>query len=255
MRKFKTLVFVILLISLTMTTSFSKERDLYIGDLVTIEVDTLNVNEADIKRAFVDFEIHQIEVLESGYLVTVSTLEVGEHQVELGGNTILFKVSSTLEPYENGDIYEGDLTMPDRRLEKLMPILMLISGSLLLVSLLVLSIRYMKKRPKKPASALELFKSMANSIDIHDKNSLGVLTKALKIYCSSLYSKPLIGYSSEDFIVALEEQMTTRPVDIVDWLNTCDRYKYQNMTVVSDQIISLRNKLLNIVETLDKSAK
>lgn len=253
MKPYKTLVLCMILITLFMTTSYSKERDLYIGDHVTIEISTLNVNEADIKKAFEGFTVHNIELTDTGYLVTISTLKTGEHTVELGGNTIVFKVSSTLEPYENGDIYEGDLSISDKRLETLMPIVMVISGGLLILSLIITLVKYLNNKPKKPATAYELFKSMTYSVDVNDKNSLGVLTKALKTYCSSRYKEALIGLNSEEFITALEGHMASKPSDIADWLQACDQYKYQNVTIKKEEMIGLRNKLIDMVETIEKT--
>lgn len=253
MKQLMPLILTLMCITFCVTTSYGEERDLYIGDPVTIEIGTLSVNEADIRRAFKDFTIHDITNSETGYQVTISTLKTGEHLVEIGGNSILFTVASTLEPYENGDIYEGNLALPDRRLENAMPIVMGISGILALISIIFLIIKYFRNKAANISTPYGRFTAYMSTVNIEDKNSLGGMTKALKLYCAESYEKPLVSLSSADFINEISLVLPRKPNAVITWLSDCDAIKYQDIDINASTIETLKESLLTIVEDLNNT--
>lgn len=226
------LIFLLSIIGIDRTFIQGEEetRQLYIGDPLMLQIEGDNLSDEDILSALSEFEIIRHEREGDTFFVTVRTFEPGDYTVQIGNQPLEIQVGSTLEDYPQEDIYRVEAQettdwTPAYR------IALLISGLVFLLSLVIYFIQsYRKKRQKKEVhrTPYEEFYHTLESIEIVNREALGVMTKAFKTYLTQISGQSFEGLSTKESFEKLESmpQLVRYAQDIHRWMTWCDTYKY-----------------------------
>ncbi|MBC7960946.1 MAG: hypothetical protein H7X94_13885 [Vallitaleaceae bacterium] len=226
----------------------AEERNIYIGDLITLEVKTKETDEETLKKAFEAFEIVDIHETKEGYSLTLRTFEAGDYEVVIGNQPITISVQSTLDDLDRKDIFEGDLTprkgqlpIPWLVIDGVMAVLFVISGTLYLL-------KKRKTKKSKNKSPYEKFLSALENVQTSTKDSLVEITIIFKNYLEELFHYKIIGKTSAEMIMEIEQitQISGYRESISSWLKECDSYKFSGCEVHLEQKEALLKELKKI---------
>jgi hypothetical protein len=106
---FSSLIIYLIICSVVPVIANSKSRDLYIGDVLELEITTSDFSESQIRNKFKEFEIIDLKKIEKGYLLKIRSFKPGEKEVRLGDKLLKIQVNSTLNQYEREQVFEGEL--------------------------------------------------------------------------------------------------------------------------------------------------
>ncbi|WP_432409129.1 hypothetical protein [Wukongibacter sp. M2B1] len=242
------LLLCLICICISTTLSTAESRNIYIGDLITLEIKSQGISQEEIIDALKEFEIMEIEVLDDGYKVTLRSFETGEKTITIGDQDIDIIIVSTLDDIQREDIYEGDLTpRGGGRVIPWLIIYMVVMG-IFIISGIVLLISKIKKRRTQEKSPYESFKIALELVDISDTSALVEMTAIFKQYIQEIFHCKIIGKTSNEIMIEVEQIEETSPyrLDIHNWLTRCDTYKFSGLDVKKEQIGEMRLDLMQI---------
>ncbi|GMQ55890.1 hypothetical protein AN1V17_02820 [Vallitalea sediminicola] len=244
-----------LLLLISSMTILAEERNIYVGDLINIEVETDLYNEDDIREKFKDFEIVVIKEIDKGYLVTLRTFETGKQTIHLDNKEIEIEVKSTKDEIDKDGIYEGDSNTQNYGFSfkysyvfYVLIIIFLITGSISLWKLL-------KRRKSISVSAFRRFKNEVDAISLEDRKCFVLMTLELKNYLQSKYSCSIRGKTCNEIIAEISSITVLEPFipDIRSWLQMSDYYKFTGVVVTIEQKQELLEKLIELVEKIEQA--
>ena len=85
----------------------AESRNIYVGDIVTLQLTGGEYTAAELESRFRDFEIVGVENTGGGTLLSLRTFVTGEHRVTLGNTEIVIHVHSTLDEIHRDAPFEG----------------------------------------------------------------------------------------------------------------------------------------------------
>lgn len=235
------------------TSTFAEARSIYIGDEIVLEINDSTITEEEIRDAFDGFRLIGMENTDEGYRVTISPKEVGQEEVLLKNQKIIIDVKSTLDEIQRDTIFEKDLETGNSFDRRLLYILLSISGLVFIVSHGIWLIKIYKKDEQRQYTPYEVFIKMYEEDQIRDKNILGELTKASKLYLSKRLETSLIGLTTSQLsrvheLNAIDERTIQK---YFEWLRECDDMKYKGDFLAEEEILEMRQKLKVIVDDLE----
>ena len=233
--------------------AFGETRNIYIGDIITLQVSSRDISEKELREKFQSFEIVEIKELGDGYAISVRTFEIGEYKIFFGDKEVVINVQSVLDDIEREDIFDGDITvaMPSflfhwRILFCIVFGVFFLSGSLFLIK------TFIKKKVKIP-TPLQTFLLETASVLPEHKDYFVIITQSFKEYLQRLYKFQIIGKTSAEIIDELKKglKQTSMLTEIQEWLMECDRLKFTGVTASSEIKQQHYEELVKIVKKID----
>lgn len=226
------------------------DRNLYIGDLVAIEIGSDTVSDTEIHEAFTGFDVVDVIRSEGMISVTLRTLTTGSFETTLEGQEIVIQVNSTLVDIPRDDIFESQPQVSSRSLSLIMIAIFLVSVLVCVVSSTVLLIKGVKKRNKKTKSAYDVFMENLSSMDLSRHTSVGEMTKALKIYLSYETGLQLIGLTTDELMNTYKTPTSELEDRLFDWLRLADVIKYTGENR-NNHLKKIQRDLMGIVNDIE----
>jgi len=206
----------------------AEERNIYIGDIITLQITPQKLSAEEIAAEFRDFEIIEIKEENGVYFVSLRTFDTGEYKIYLGGREISINVRSTLEDINRDDIFEGEKRVAEPGVIIYWRIFFCIfAGIFILSGGFFLFKKIIGKKINAP-EPLRLFLSRSGSIPEKDENYFVELTYHFKRYLEELYKFKIVGKTSVEIVNELKTIKAFENIlpDIRDWLAECDRMKF-----------------------------
>jgi len=231
----------------------AEARNIYIGDIITMQVSSKDLTIEELREKFNSFDIVDIKSAKDGYLISIRTFEIGEHKIFFGDKDIVINVQSVLDDIEREDIFDGDITvaMPSflfhwRILFCIVFGVFFLSGSLFLIK------TFIKKKVKIP-TPLQTFLLETASVLPEHKDYFVIITQSFKEYLQRLYKFQIIGKTSAEIIDELKKglKQTSMLTEIQEWLMECDRLKFTGVTASSKIKQQHYEELVKIVKKID----
>ena len=244
-------------------------RNIYVGDIISLEITPRDVSAGELTEIFSDFEIVEIKEIsggffgaggpsaQDGYRISIRTFEPGEYVARLDGRDIVINVASALDDFKRDGIFEGageDMTespgFPWYILSAAAAAVCAASGGYALIGLI-------RKRRAKQPDPFQLFLARTGALQADDGGYLADLTRHFKDYMEAAYRRRIIGKTSGEIVGELEGIPSAGPVlgDINKWLAECDRFKFTGVTADTGVKKAHYAKLVNIAERVDAIAR
>lgn len=234
----------------------SEARNIYVGDIIALEIASPEFSEEELRQKFQDFEIVEIKKSSSGHLLSIRTFNVGEYKIFLGGKEIVINVSSTLDDIQRDGIFEGEANVIEHGFIFYWRILFYIAASIFVLSGGFVFVKTMIKRKTKTESPYELFLRRSAALSAKDNgydNYFVDLTFYLKEYLGTICNHRIIGKTSAEIVNELKELHAFEDMisDIQKWLTECDMFKFSGVEASSDEKHRHYIKLLSLAEKIE----
>jgi hypothetical protein len=233
---FLTLFLYILMPPTALFASENGTRNIYIGDIITLNITGTGLTRGELEFMFSGFEIVEIKNLSGGYELSMRTFITGEHRVLLGNKEVVINVGSALEDIEREAMFEGDIWVIEPGFPIHWRMLFYIAAGIFVLSSGFVLIRVVLKKKAKPLNPYQLFLQRSAALTEEDGNYLVDLTFFFKEYIGSIYNRRIIGKTSDEIIKELKE---IKPLDniineIQAWLYECDKLKFSGKSAFGD---------------------
>lgn len=231
---------------------FAEERSIYIGDLITIEVNTKVMGEEELRKIFEAFEVVELHETKVGFSVTLRTFEPGEKKVVIGNQEISISVKSTLKEINREDIFEGDLTPRSGHMPIKWFVIYGVVIAIFVISGILCFANQLKKRQAKVRTPYEKFVAALEKVLTSTDFSLVEMTVILKNYIEEFFDRRIIGKTSDEMMLEIDLIPETSPHRdaIKNWLKVCDAYKFSGSLVnkeEKDQLLHDLKKLGSVI--------
>jgi hypothetical protein len=232
--------------------AFAEDRNIYVGDIITLEITSDKYSEEELRYKFQDFEIIEIKKTPDGYLLSMRTFDVGQRTILLGDKEITINVSSTLDDIDQNDIFEGGTDVVKPGFAFHWRILLYITASIFVLTGAFIAIKVLTQKKTEPVSPYQRFQDRAALLKAEDDNYFVDLTFYFKEYIGSLYNRRIIGKTSSEITAELAEipALETMLPDITNWLMECDKFKFTEIEVSIAERHDHYERLLNIAEKI-----
>ena len=225
-------------------------RSIYVGDIISIEITSLDFSEGELREKFQDFEVVDIIHKKDGYLLSVRTFFTGEHIIILGDKEIIIEVVSTLEEIQRDDIFEAEGYIPASEAAIPWFVFLFVALGIFAVSAVLFFRTKLRKRREGSEGFYEKFLRRSAALLPENENYFVDLTFFFKEYIGGIYSRRIIGKTSAEIGEELSEIPALEPMmgDIKDWLKKCDMFKFSGVEVSVFERQEHYALLLRIVE-------
>ena len=233
-------------------------RNIYIGDILVLEIDAAGLPEEELRKRFEDFEIVDLKKTAAGYTISLCTFETGEKTIFLGGKELVIVVASTLDDIERDGIFEGGTeVLPSDGAFPWAILSAASAGIFVSVGGVVLFRKVRGKTRKKGESTYQLFQRRAAALSVSDEKYLVKLTFYFKEYLENLRGKPMIGKTSSEIMeeIADVQVLSAELQNIRAWLVVCDMFKFGGAEVSEQDIEQHGGDLLILVERIEASVR
>ena len=256
MRKIKILSIILIFSFVFMLPSgkvYAKERNIYIGDLINIEITTQGITEKDIRDKFIDFEIVNLKEETDGYLLTIRSFEPGETTIQLGNEKLKITIKSTLDDLDQKDVFEGNLNplkdgsyMEWQYLLYAVILVFLVTGGITLFQL-------NKRKKLIVLTPYQRFLKLTNSIILTEDNCLVQMNLCLKEYIETSYSCRIKGKTSDEIIKELSviPKIQVSLESLYNWFKKCDYFKFTKAVASMEFNQSILTDLKELVTNME----
>ena len=228
-------------------------RNIYIGDIITLNIASAEYSVEDIREYFGGFEIVELEEVSGTYRLSLRTFMPGEYSIPVGDKNIVITVAYTLDDIERADVFPGGTEIIEAGFYLPAKILGIIAaGMIVLLAALFLLKPLLQKKAKAP-EPYQLFLKRAGALSAEHDNYFVDLTLYFKEYIEVIHSCRIRGKTSTEIIAELEDipSLANLLADIKDWLHHCDRLKFTGLIASAEQKQHHYTKLLALVERID----
>jgi len=255
-KKFICLMLISACLFCTPTFASASARNIYVGDIITLNIASQDLSAEELEEYFKDFEIVDMKFENGEYSVSLRTFEVGTYGISIGNARMELSVNSTLDEIEQEEIFEGETTIEVpgfpfhwRIVFCVSAVIFAFSGGFVLFGLI-------KKRKGQSIHPYSLFlrRSEALLSKIDNNNFFVYLTFFFKDYVGKLYQRRIIGKTSSEIVFELKEiQALGDMLPIIEkWLIECDRMKFTGIEVSSEEKQKHYALLLRLAELINK---
>jgi hypothetical protein len=245
--------FIMLLLCRGAAWVFADARNIYIGDVVSLQISHGEHSDEGLREKFQAFEIVEIKEVNGEYLISLRTFEAGEHKILIGDKEIVINVQSVLDNIKREGIFEGDtgVVEPDFRFR--FDVLFYITTGFFVLSGGFVLIKATQKGVTKTLSPFQLFLRRAGSLSAENDDYFVDLTFYFKEYLECRYQFRIIGKTSSEIMNVLKEikLLNTMLPGIHEWLTECDRLKFTGVNVSVGAKQEHYEKLLKLVEKVE----
>ena len=225
---------------------FDSVRNIYIGDIITLKVNSLAYTADELTSLFQGFEVIDIKKEADGFLLSLRTFTIGERKVFLGNKEIIVNVSSTLDDIERDSIFQGDIWVTKPGFLFYWQILLCAAAGVFALSGGFMLVKVIKRRRENALSPMQLFVKRCSTLcpDDDSKDRFFVdLTFYFKQYLEGCYHCRIIGKTSIEIINELENIQAVQNIrainiflpEIQQWLTECDRLKFSGLDVTAEE--------------------
>lgn len=213
-------------------------REILIGDKINLAISGSSASE--IKQAFQDFEIEDIDRVDDTYNIVLRGYTPGNHLIELGNKRLIISVKTSLDESNKKDreIYRdlanGGLELTNRRfpLEFLLGILSTISLTIFIL---------LKKRREKKEIPLDPKEKFYRGLESLGAEPFHEISHLLREYIDYIKGTKLLSGNYRDENISHEE--------LTDFLYNLDHIKFSNNENNSkDELIEKAKKLAMDIE-------
>jgi len=235
--------------------NLSEERQIYVGDLVYIEIPKETVTEMDIREAFNEFEIISIEEKEKEYIIAIRSFEIGVKTVMIQGQEINIHINSLLADSTREDIYEGNYNLKEPGINIYWKYIEAGLIGLFLISIFMFIYKKYKKTNVKTISNYNQVIDWMTKLEKDRSQYFVKLTAYLKWYIEKTFNIKIIGKTSKEFI----EEMNKNNINLVseklvkDWLEKCDFHKFSGQIANDEDKEEMKNKLIEIIKAIEEN--
>lgn len=252
----KTRIICWLLVLLLLTTPLevkAETRNIYVGDIITLEINSNKLSPEQLQEKFQAFEIVEIKNKGDGYLLSLRSFEAGEQTIVLGDKEIVINVASTLDEIKREDIFAGDMGVMEPGFSFDWRLLFYLAAAVFLLSGGFFLLKVLKKKKIKALSPYQLFLKRCSSLAEADAKYFVSLTYYFKKYLESLYNFQIIGKTSGEIVNELKaiEDLGAMLLPIEKWLSECDRMKFTGIAISAEEKQRHYGELLDLVEKID----
>lgn len=251
MKKKCILLFILLLTisALFRTDVIAEKRNIYIGDIIRLQINSAETTKEDIMNALSQFEVTDIKEIDNGYEVSFRSFDIGDKVIKLGNKEITVSISSTLNDYDREDIFESDMTVRGSTKVINWFMIYMILIVILAISLIILLISYIKS--KRNSTNITPFVRFNNRLESLEMSSISVLvdmTAILKSYLEEVHNCTIRGKTSNEIMDDIDKIPNTSSYRAMmsNWLTICDAYKFSGELVNEEQKEGLRVQLRHI---------
>ncbi len=271
----KKILNLIIFIIISIALLGEEKREIHVGDIIKLEIQSNYLSKEEIEKSLNDFEIISIFSNRDRYILRFQVLEAGTHNIVLGDKNIELQVESLLEPnqelqaqYEE-HAFQGEL----ENIKRPFPISLLtyiLSGILtitIIIGFIILIWKLLSIKRLKNQSPIDFFLAESEKINLDSSRYFVNLTLLFKEYIYRKYGKRIYGKTSKEIICELEKIEIIRDEDILNdlnaWMKYSDMCKYTDYKsdikenqIKKDQLIKIVNKLeQKSVENLEENKK
>lgn len=231
-----------------------EERDIFVGDLIVLEISADNYTYTELENVFSEFEIVNCSELETGYEVTLRTFEAGEYSILLGDKELLIVVSSTLEEIDSDGIFPGEPEPLESYYSKLQIYVFLIFVILFILILFYCSWFFIKNRMNKWESPFQSFLRKVDNVETCTGDFFVELTFVFKEYLEKTFDCLIRGKTTEEIISEIRdiERLKVKLPGIREWLEYADYYKYTGTEASSETKEKQKVKLKQLVNGIEE---
>ena len=231
----------------------TETRNIYIGDIIVLEITTREYSRDELIQKFIDFETVEIKSTPGGYNLSIRTFEPGERSILIGDKELIIRVSSTLDDIEREDIFEGELKVLKPGFAFPWRVLFFMSLSVFILSGAFIIYKTFIKKQSAEENPYKLFLRRSAALSDEDENYFVDLTFYFKEYVGSLFKRRIIGKTSTEIVNELSEipALKNELFVIEKWLSECDLFKFAGIEITSDDKRSHYTRLLSIAESLE----
>ena len=260
MRKIKILT-VILIFSFALLLPigkvYAKERNIYIGDLINIEITTQGITEKDIRDKFTDFEIVNLKEEEDGYLITVRSFEPGETTIQIGNEKLKITVKSTLDDIDREGVFEGDLNPKMTGFYMQWQYLLYVAILVFLVTGGITLFRLIRRKKMIVLTPYQHFLKQTNHVKLTENSCLVQMNLYLKEYIETSYSCSIKGKTSDEIIKELSviPKLQASLQSLYTWFEKCDYFKFTKAVAsmeFNQAILTDLKELVTNMETIQE---
>lgn len=233
-------------------------RNIYVGDLIILEICTDNYTIGELKNIFSDFEIVSYKELETGCELTLRTFEPGEHSIILGDKELVIMVSSALEDIKRDDIFPGE-SEPLESSYQVFPVYIFFALIILFIIMMIfLFWNFIKNKRKKQEPPYQSLLGKLESIGTDIDNFFVELTFIFKEYIEKRLEFLIRGKTTEEIIAEIRgiERLEEKIAEIREWLLLADYYKYTgteaSIEIKERQIADLKRLAAEIEELIQE---
>ena len=232
----------------------AEERNIYIGDVITLQILSPEFSAEEIAEKFRDFEILEIKKEKSGYTVSVQTFEPGEYTILLKSREIVINVKSTLEDIKRDGIFESDKQIGQSGFLFFSRVLFCVCAGIFVLAGGFLLFKKIGRTKAKIQTPLELFFNRCVSLSEEDENYFVELTYYFKQYLEILYKVKIIGKTSAEILDELKEIKKLGGIlpYIREWMLECDRFKFAGIHAQTEEKKAHYVKLLDLAKNIDR---
>lgn len=245
------------LVCCIMSLSVNAERSLYIGDMVRLELDSVDYSKEDIQSQLDGFELVDFEVNSGKTILTLRCLEIGTKSIKIDNQEIEITVASALEDVQRDTIYGFDSVLNEPKWSVPWLIIELFSIGVFLVTGGIVLIQWHKNKKLKELSDFSICIATLKSIDLENQHCLAQMTIATKNYVQREFSTTVIGKTTQEFKDVFEQLQVDQDLklQLYEWFNESDYYKFSGVTVPMDKKEYLRDRLIQIVHIIEQQKK
>ena len=235
----------------------TETRNIYIGDIITLEITSHQFSANELNDKFKDFEIIETTITSNGYLLSLRTFETGEHKVVLGNTETIINVSSTLEDIQRESVFEGDKRVIKPGFSFHWLVLLCVAAGVFVLSGVFVLVKIAGKRKIAALSPYCTFLKRTEALlpKIDNDNFFVYLTFYFKEYVGKLHNRRIFGKTSSEIISELKAIHSLGSVIpmIEKWLVECDRMKFTGVAVLAEEKQKHYELLLKLAEIIEGS--
>jgi len=237
-------------------------RNIYVGDVLELRIETMDYTQDEIELAFQNFEILRYEEDEEVIFLDIRSLEAGSFAVDLGEQKFTIQIASTLDDMKRDSIFESDNELIANG-SIINPYYILLGvGLICLLSSFTYYLTTKKKKLVTILTPMEKFnEEMAISIPEHS-DFLILIGQIFKQYLEDQFvlkvcSKSIMGLTTDETIEILKSiPILNDSLDSVrEWLVRNDYSKFSGKDLTLDQKKEEREQVIILVQGLEKLVK
>jgi len=238
----------------TPETLGTESRNIYIGDILTLDITAEDLTQQELIERFSDFEVVEFQQAGSHYQISLRTFEPGEYKVRLRNKEVVIQVSSTLTDIDRDDVFEGSTQIIKAESPSYWPALFYIAAGVFLITSIMALVKIMFKKRAKPLTPEELFFQKASTLAVESDSYFVDLTYLFKQYIECAYHCQIIGKTSAEIVSELGQIKALQAIlpEIENWLVTCDRYKFSGVPIANTQKQDLYTALVDLIKRLSQ---
>jgi len=242
------ITFIFILTDISSAEMVVDERNIYIGDIVTLSISGNNISEKDIRDLFGAFDIVELSAHHAEYLLSVRCFTPGERLINIGDNHLIIRVASTLDDIQQDGLFDGANGIFEPGISHKPRIFVYIFGALCFIFICASITGYcFKKRKMNELTPYLIFLKDCKSLQPEHDGFLVSLTIYFKRFIQSLYgSNHLTDKTTREALMILQETDLTEALltDIRKWLVQCDAMKFTGEALSTNDIKTLYTTIL-----------